>query len=138
MNVDALRLILMDAPGDPLCESCLTAVCGLPSEQVRAAIASLLNDNGNFDRRWVCVSCHRSVTSIFYRAKCAHCSVALQDGDNGLRMGENMFHVACLRRLITDESIRLSQELGRRSRRLIRESRRRMRDGRGWPPLESP
>ena len=52
MNVDVLRLILMDAPGDPLCESCLTAVCGLPSEQVRAAIASLLNANGEFDRRW--------------------------------------------------------------------------------------
>jgi len=52
-------------------------------------------------------------------------------------MGEEIFHVTCLRRLITDDRIRLSRALGRRSRRLIEQSRRRTREDRGWPPLES-
>jgi hypothetical protein len=135
---DVARRILEDAPGDPLCDVCLSAICGLSPEETRSAIASLLTSPEEFDRRWSCASCGRSVSAVFYRAKCAHCSGRLQDGDKGFRMGEAVFHTACLRRLITDENIRLSQALGRRSRRLIKESRRRMRDGHGWPPLESP
>ena len=135
---EVLRRVLSDAPGDPLCDACLSAICGLSPEETRTAIALLLKNTEEFDRRWSCASCRRSVTAVFYRAKCAHCSGRLQDGDKGFRMGEEVFHTACLRLLVTDESIRLSQDLGRRSRRLIKESRRRMRAGHDWPPLESP
>jgi hypothetical protein len=136
-GADVLRRVLMDAPGDPLCNSCLSAISGLSPDEIQATTASLLSGD-EFERRWSCASCRRNVTAVSYRAKCAHCSRRLQEADKGFRMGEEVFHTACLRRLITDESIRLSRELGRRSRRLIKESRRRMRDGHGWPPLESP
>jgi hypothetical protein len=130
--------VLVEAPGDPLCDKCLAAICLMSSEEVRTRIAALLIDTDQFERGWVCASCHRHVTSVYYRAKCAHCSARLQGGDKGFRMGEEIFHVACLRRLVTDDSIRLSRALGQRSRRLIEQSRRRLREGHGWPPLESP
>jgi hypothetical protein len=135
---EMLRRVLRDAPGQPLCDVCLSAICALSPEETRTGTAALLEDSEQFERGWVCASCHRHVTSIFYRAKCAHCSDPLQGDDKGFRMGEELFHVACLRRLITDDSIRLSRALGRRSRRLIEQSRRRMQQGHGWPPLESP
>jgi hypothetical protein len=137
-GADVLRRVLMDAPGDPLCTRCLSVISGFSPDEIQTTTASLLNGGDEFERRWSCASCHRNVTAVAYRAKCAHCSRRLHEGDKGFRMGEEVFHTVCLRRLISDESIRLSRELGRRSRRLIKESRRRMRDGHGWPPLESP
>ena len=138
MHIDILRRILMDAPGDAVCASCLATICELSADEIQTGMSALLMETDQFERGWVCVSCHRHVTSVFYRAKCSHCSRPLVGGDRGFRMGEELFHVACLRRLVTDDSIRLSRSLGRRSRRLIEQSRRRMRDGHGWPPLESP
>jgi hypothetical protein len=135
---DHLRRVLVEAPGDALCDICLATVCEISPEEARSRIAALLTDTDQFERAWVCTSCHRYVTSVYYRAKCAHCSARLQGGDKGFRMGEEIFHVACLRRLVTDDRIRLSRALGRRSRRLIEQSRRRLREGNGWPPLESP
>jgi len=46
------------------------------------------------------------------------------------------FHDACLRRLMSDETIRVSRALTRRSRELIERSRQRLREGHGWPPIE--
>ena len=138
MDDGLLRRVLIEAPGDPVCDTCLAAICDVSPEEVRSQTATLLTDSDEFERGWVCASCHRYITSVYYRAKCAHCSVRLQGGDKGFRMGEEIFHVACLRRLVTDDSIRLSRALGRRSRRLIEQSRRRVREGNGWPPLESP
>ena len=129
---------LQDAAGDALCERCLTAICGLLADEIQIGIATFLNDPDQFERAWGCASCHRDVASIVYRAKCSHCSQRFQRGEKAFRMGEEMFHVACLHRLIADDTIRLSRTLGRRSRRLIEQSRRRMRQGGGWPPLESP
>jgi len=135
--IEFLRRVLVDAPGDALCDVCLAAICEAPADDIQTGTASLLASD-EFERGWLCVSCHRHVAAILYRAKCAHCSDRLRGGDKGFRMGEEIFHVACLRRLITDDTIRLSRALGRRSRRLIEQSRRRMREGeRGWPPLES-
>jgi hypothetical protein len=139
VDIELVRRVLVDAPGDALCAACLAALCAASAEDVQKETDSLLTDaSEEFERAWACASCHRYVTAILYRAKCAHCSGRLQGGDKGFRMGEEIFHVACLRRLITDDTIRLSRALGRRSRRLIEQSRRRMREGqRGWPPLES-
>ena len=138
MDTEALRRVLMDAPGEALCEGCLSAIARVSTEETRAGTTALLAETDDFARGWACASCRRPVGAVFYRAKCAYCSGRLQEADKGFRMGEGLFHVVCLRRLITDDSIRLSRELGRRSRRLIEQSRRRMRDGEGWPPLESP
>ena len=136
--MDAIRRVLMDAPGDALCGACLSAICGTSKDNVQTAMALLLGNNDEFQRGWSCASCRRQVAAIFYRTKCAHCSERLQPGEKGHRMGEEIFHIVCLRRLITDDSIRLSRALGQRSRRLISQSRRRMRKGDDWPPLESP
>ena len=63
---------------------------------------------------------------------------ALCDGDPGVLMAGERLHTACLQQIITNDTIRLSRTLDRRSRRLIEEdSRRRMREGHGWPPLEA-
>ena len=139
VDVELVRRVLVDAPGDALCHGCLAAICETSAEDIQTGTVSLLaGASDQFERAWSCASCHRHVAAILYRAKCAHCSDRLQGGDKGFRMGEEIFHVACLRRLITDDTIRLSRALGRRSRRLIEQSRRRMREGqRGWPPLES-
>jgi hypothetical protein len=79
---------------------------------------------------------HRECLDQADRAKCAHCSQPLDD-DLGFLMGGDRFHVHCLRRLMTDDTIRLSQALGRRSRDLIEQSRRRIHGGHGWPPVDS-
>ena len=138
MDSDTVRRILMDAPGDALCEVCLAAIGGLAAGEVRAVTLSLLTNPDEFGRAYACASCARGVAAVFFRAKCAHCSVRLYDGDKGFRMGEEIFHVGCIRRLISDENIRLSKALGRRSRRLIAESRRRLRRGQDGTPLETP
>jgi len=67
--------------------------------------------------------------------KCAHCSKPLDAGDPGMLMGDELFHAHCLRRLITDGTIRLSRALSRRSRELIEQSRRRAAEGHGFPDL---
>jgi hypothetical protein len=129
---------LRGVPGDALCERCLSAICVLSSDDVRIGTSTLL-ERAELERARGCASCHRDVASLIYRVKCSHCGSRFAYGDKPLRLGEELFHVSCLRRLITDDTIRLSRALGRRSRRLIEESRRRVREGReGWPPLESP
>jgi hypothetical protein len=138
IDADRVRRILMDAPGDPLCDLCLMAAAQLSLETIRAATTVLLTDPDEFKRGYNCAGCHRSVTAIFYRAKCADCGVRLHDTDKGFRMGEEIFHVVCLRRLISDDTIRLSRNLGRRCRRLIDQARRRLARGYEGPPLESP
>jgi len=42
-------------------------------------------------------------------------------------MGGELFHGSCLRRLVADDTIRLSTALSQRSRDLIEQSRRRLR-----------
>lgn len=52
-------------------------------------------------------------------------------------VGGELFHVHCMRRLITDDTTRLSRALSRRSRELIEQSRRRMPEGHGSSALDS-
>jgi hypothetical protein len=45
----------------------------------------------------------------------------------GVRViGDDLFHAACLQRLVTDETVPISGHLSRQSRRVIEESRRRI------------
>jgi hypothetical protein len=138
IDADIVRRILSDAAGDPLCELCVSDVANLSLNTARVVITSLLNRGDEFSRALTCAGCRRSVASIVYRAKCAHCGLSLPNGDKGFRMGEELFHRACIHKLIGDDSIPLSRALGRRARRLIEESRRRVRRGYEGPPLESP
>jgi predicted pyridoxine 5'-phosphate oxidase superfamily flavin-nucleotide-binding protein len=139
VDIEFVRRVLIDAPGDALCDACLAAIGEASAEAIHTeTVALLASASDEFERASFCASCHRHVAAILYRATCAHCSRRLQGVETGFRMGEEIFHVACLRRLITDDTIGLPRALGRRSRRLIEQSRRRMREGqRGWPPLES-
>lgn len=67
------------------------------------------------------------VPTIVYRSKCPHCSLRFEGADSTCLMGDELFHVHCARRLITDETIRLSRALSRRAREAIEESERRIR-----------
>jgi len=80
---------------------------------------------------------HRECLDQVERAKCAHCSEPL-GADRGFLMGGDRFHVHCLRRLMTDETIGLSRALGQRSRDLIEQSRRRIHGDHGLPPPVDP
>jgi len=118
----------MDAPGDPICVACLAGVIGATQTDTQGIVDALLA-NDTFERGWTCGSCSRARATIAYIRKCAHCSTPLDPADRGSRMGGELGHGSCLRRLVVDDPIRLSTALGQRSRNLIEQSRRRMR----WP-----
>ena len=82
----------------------------------------------SFQRRDKCVSCHRTVPTIAFAAKCAHCSRPVLPGEGTSEISGDIFHAACLIRLSTDETIRMSRKLSRESQRRIEESRRRFRE----------
>jgi len=124
------RQLLMDGPGDAFCDPCLALACGTTLTEMRSMAKTLLASSASFQQDSTCASCRRTVPAIVYQhPKCAHCSHPFDAGDPGLLMGGERFHVHCLRRLITDETIQLSQTLSRRSRELIEQSRRRSRSG---------
>jgi two-component system, cell cycle response regulator DivK len=64
------------------------------------------------------------------RSKCAHCGQPMVPGDEGVAVAGELFHVACLQRLLADDTVRSSRALTRRSRQLIARSRRHLRDSR--------
>ena len=64
--------------------------------------------------------------------KCTHCSQPIDPGEAVEVIDTDRFHSRCWRRLTTDETIRDSKILSRRSRELIRRSRGLM----GLTPLE--
>jgi len=57
--------------------------------------------------------------------KCAHCSSEVFD-DEAVNLENQTLHLHCFQRLVTDERIRISRGLNRRSRQLIAETRRRL------------
>ncbi len=129
------RRLLVDAPGEALCDSCLALACSTALSEMHGITKALRLEDASFQRTSTCASCARTVTTTVYRSKCAHCSLPLGDADPGFLMGGEVFHIHCLRRLITDETIQLSRKLSRQSRDLIEQSRRRIRAGQSWPPL---
>src|SRR5919201_6069719 len=115
---EVARRLLMDAAGEPLCVPCLAGVCGTTLADMQA-ISEILLGEDTFQRGWTCASCARPRATIVYIRKCAHCSAPLDPSDRGSRIGGDLFHGACLSRLMTDHTIRLSQALSQRSRTLI-------------------
>lgn len=134
-TAQTVQRLLMDAPGEALCDKCLAVACARTLTEMRHTTNVLLGQDVSFQRGSTCASCRRAGPTIVYWSKCAHCSLLLDAGDPGFLIGGELFHVACLRRLITDDTIRLSRALNRRSRELIEQSRRRIRHG-SWPDLE--
>jgi hypothetical protein len=123
---EVVRRLLTDAPGDPICVACLAGVIGATHTDTQGIVDALLATD-TFERGWTCGSCSRARATIAYIRKCAHCSTPLDPADRGSRMGGELFHGSCLRRLVADDTIRLSTALGQRSRDLIEQSRWRMR-----------
>ena len=105
---------------------------------MRQITRDLAADNPSIHRGATCATCGRTVPSIFYQAplpKCIHCSRPLIEGEAGVTIEGDQFHDSCLRRLITDDRIRVSRALNRQSQVLIERSRKRIREGGTWPDL---
>jgi hypothetical protein len=126
-TADTVRRLLVDAAGEALCDACLAFACSVSLAEMRQATEQLLS-GASFQRRDGCVSCHRTVPALAFAAKCAHCSRAVLPGEDALEFNGDMFHAACLTRLSTDEIIRVSRKLSKKSLRSIEESQRRFRE----------
>ena len=139
---DTITVLLEHEPGSALCNACLAFACAVSLNEMRPVTEGLLQMNPMFQRGSSCVSCRRTIPSILYASpqKCAHCSRPLEEGETSVTFEADVFHDACLRRLLTDETIRMSLTLSRRSRKLIEQSRRRLRQGRlgDDPPAPKP
>ena len=129
---DTVRRLLIDASGEPLCDDCLAVACSVGLAEMCQLTEELLT-SVSFQRHDRCVSCRRTVPAIAFTAKCVHCSRPILPGEDGLAINGDMFHFACLRRLSSDETIRISRKLSGKSRRRIEESRRRI-DRQAKPP----
>jgi len=84
-----------------------------------------------------CASCRRQTTTLALGArpadeKCAHCSERIEPSDDIEVVDMERFHRHCWTRLTSEDSVRSSKMLSRRSQDLIRRSR----DLMGLPPLE--
>jgi len=131
-TVETARRLLLDASGEALCDACLALACSVSLAEMHQLTEELVT-SASFQHRNRCVSCRRTVPAIAFAAKCVHCSRAVLPGEDALDIAGDIFHAACLRRLASDETIRISKKLNEASRRRIEESRRRMR-GHGMPP----
>jgi hypothetical protein len=130
--LDTVRRLLVDAAGEALCDACLAFACSVSLHEMRQLTEELLT-SASFQRRDRCVSCRRTVPAIAFAAKCVHCSRPVIPGEDALDIEGDIFHAACLRRISSDQTIRVSKHLSQASRRRIEESRQRMR-GRAKPP----
>jgi len=133
------RQLLVDAPGDALCNACLALACGTSLAEMREITDALSVSDPAIQRCETCTGCRRTAASIVFEPpipKCIHCSRPLIAGEAGVTIEGDQFHDACLRRLITDNRIRVSRTRSRQSRALIERSRARIRDGGAWPDLD--
>ena len=134
-----VRRLLSDSPGEALCDACLAFACGTSLAEMREVTRALALEDAAIQRAATCASCRRTVAAILVAAqveKCSQCSRPLDEGEAGVAIEGDRFHDACLRRLMTDRTVRLSRALTQRSRELIEQSRRRIREGHGRPPLD--
>ena len=61
------RQLLIDAPSDALCDSCLALACGATLTEMRQITKALLGQSTTFHQDATCASCHRVVAAIGYR-----------------------------------------------------------------------
>src|SRR5947207_2179922 len=98
---------------------------------MRESTGGLTAADPAIQRAATCASCRRTVAAVVFEVpipKCAHCGGPLNEGEDGVIIDGDRFHDVCMRRLITDETIRVSCRLSRQSRELIEQSRRRLRN----------
>jgi hypothetical protein len=69
---DTVRRLLIDAPGEALCDGCLALACAVSLTEMRHITNSLLA-HPTFRRGTACASCQRNVPTIVYPASCPHC-----------------------------------------------------------------
>ena len=135
-----VEALLKQSPEESLCAACLAFACQVSLQEMREAVERLVGvDTPTIEVHSTCASCRRMVPSAIYRphvGKCAHCSQLIAKEEVSSFIGGDLFHAACWRRLVTDETIRTSRALSRRSRAMIEESRRRIREGRSWAPVD--
>jgi hypothetical protein len=126
-----VEVLLKREPGAALCDACLAFACSASVTDVHGVTETLIRKGAHFQRGSTCASCRRAGPTTFYRelATCVHCSQHIVSDDAGVIIGDQPFHVHCLRRLVTDDTIRLSRTLSHRSRQLIEQSRRRTSHG---------
>ena len=131
-----VKALLKHSPGEALCASCLAFACEVSFLEMKQVVDRLLEaDDLHFCSGTTCVSCRRTVPTAAYRAhagKCVHCSKLVAAEESSMFIDRDLFHVHCLRQLMTDERIRTSRGLSRRSQKLIEESRRRLQKDHGW------
>jgi hypothetical protein len=125
-TAETVRRLLVDAAGDPLCDSCLAFACSVTLPEMCQVTEDLLSGVG-FALTERCASCRRTVSAISYTAKCAHCSYSVLPGEDGLKIDGDIFHAACFWKLSAYENIDTSRELCAESRRLVEDARRQMR-----------
>jgi len=124
MNLEeTVRRLLMDAAGEALCDWCLAFACSSSLMDMRAVTEDLLK-TPIFHVRESCASCRRTVPAVAYPAKCAHCSQPILAHEPAKRLGDEPFHAACVRILLSEHAIRTSNDLTRQSRRLVADARR--------------
>jgi len=122
-----------------LCDACLAFACSVSLTEMRLVTAAISNTAPFSRGPEPCASCRRQTTTLAWRAggvgidKCTHCSQPIDAGEAVEVVDTDRFHSRCWRRLTTDETIRGSRALSRRSRDLIRSSR----DLMGLTPLDS-
>jgi hypothetical protein len=124
-----VRALLEQAPGEPVCNACLAFACSRSLSEIRQTTAALAASSGEFVvEQATCVGCRRSTATIAYARppKCAHCSRLIPDEGLGVLIDGDAFHRSCWQVLLSDERIRVSRSLSRRSRELIAEARRRL------------
>lgn len=129
-----VQRLLADSPGEALCDACLAFACDTSLAEMRQLTQALVADESSIVLGTRCASCRRTVAAVFFAdpaSKCAHCSRPFNDGESAVLLEGDRFHDACLRRLLTDDTIRVSRRLNARSRELIEQSLRRIRDGQG-------
>ena len=131
-TAETARRLLVDAAGKALCNSCLAFACSSSLDEMRQVTEEFLRDV-SFQRLAACANCGRTVAAIAYAPKCAHCSDPVFAGDDGLVADGDILHAVCLRKLASDERIRLSRKLNHESRRLIEDARRHIRRSRTPP-----
>lgn len=136
---ETVRTLLEHSPGEALCDSCLAFACSMSLIEMREITKALPVEYPSIQRGGTCASCRRTIATVRFVAptpKCAHCSRPLNEGEAGVEIDGDRFHDACLRRLASDETIRISRALSRRTRDVIQRSRQRMREGHAWPNLD--
>jgi hypothetical protein len=79
-SAETVRCLLMDGPGDALCDACLALACALSLVEMRAITRRILGDP-RFRRGGSCASCGRVVPTIVYPSSCPHCSRPIVAGE---------------------------------------------------------